>query len=563
MALRCGLAVTLATLLACGSGAALGGGSAQPERPPHTMETVIQDDALLLHRPAAEVRRTAQRMANLGADRVRLTASWGALAPGTEDRRKPRFDAADSGEYPREPFARLDRAVKEARRAGMEVMIDLAFFAPRWAVASGNPIDRRHAWRPSAREFGLFARAVAERYSGRFADPGDRDARLPGVRLWTTWNEPNHPVFLRPQWERVPMRRPDLPGRAGRRRGSGAAMAAWRPASPHLYRRMHDAAYDQVKEVSPGNEVLIGGLAAEAEPGRGARRGIGPLRFTRELACVDSSLRPLRRRECRRFRPLRADGFAHHPYSRTTTPDARDLTRDRVQIGELDRLTGLLASLHARGRLARPLPLYITEYGYETNPPDPRGHTPEDHARYLGQATYLAWRRPEVKMFAQFLLEDIGPEMSKPAGSAGRWADYQTGLFHHDGPPKRSVVQGFRLPFFVETVQEPAGDTHTVAFGQVRPRPGAQNVVIQRRGALGRWIVEASLGLLAPGAPPRTGFATDPDGFFLRRLPFRPGETYRAIWLAGDRLTRVSQEVRVGTPRRLGSGIAELTRAPG
>ena len=89
MALRCGLAVTLAAL-ACGLGAALGRGSAQPPPGAHRMETVIQDDALLLHRPAAEVRRTAQRIASLGADRVRLTAGWGALAPGTEDRRKPR-----------------------------------------------------------------------------------------------------------------------------------------------------------------------------------------------------------------------------------------------------------------------------------------------------------------------------------------------------------------------------------------------------------------------------------------------------------------------------------------
>ena len=182
MALRCGLAVTLAALT-FGLGAALGRGSAQPPPGANRMETVIQDDALLLHRPAAEVRRTAQRIASLGADRVRLTASWGALAPGTEDRRKPRFDAADSRDYPREPFTRLDRAVKEVRRAGMEVMIDLAFFAPRWAVASGNPVYRRHAWRPSALEFGLFARALSERYRCRLIYPATQYSCHPGVIL--------------------------------------------------------------------------------------------------------------------------------------------------------------------------------------------------------------------------------------------------------------------------------------------------------------------------------------------------------------------------------------------
>jgi hypothetical protein len=536
---RFGLAIMLVAS-ACGCAAATSAGAATS---PHTMETVIQDDALLLHRPAAAVRRTAQRMANLGADRVRVTASWSTLAPESGSRRKPRFDATDSRDYPREHFVRLDRAVKEARRAGMEVMIDLAFFTPRWAAGGRHPTDRRRSWGPSAREFALFARAVTERYSGRFRDPSNRDEKLPAVRLWTTWNEPNHPVFLRPQWERL---RPGAP---------------WRPASPHIYRRMHNAAYDQIKAVRPDNAVLIGGLASEAEPGRGARRGIGPLRFTRELACVDSKLRRLRRKECRRFRPLRADGFAMHPYSRFTKPDARDLRKDRVQIGELDRLTTLLSALLTRGRLAQPLPLYITEYGYETNPPDPRGHTPQDVARYLGQATYLAWRQPEVRMFAQFLLEDIGPDTSKPAGSAARWADYQTGLYRDDGDAKNPVIQGFRLPFFVENVQDALGMSHTVAFGQVRPGSGPQAVVIQRRVGL-RWIVDASLRLLATGsiAPARTGFATEPDGFFQRQLPYRPGGTYRAIWTRGDRLARLSQEVTVGAPRLLLSGLGELAR---
>jgi hypothetical protein len=507
------------------------------------VETVIQDDALLLHRPAAAVRRTAQRMAGLGADRVRLTASWSTLAPESGSRRKPRFDATDSREYPREHFARLDRAVKEARRAGMEVMIDLAFFTPRWAANGRDAIDPRRSGGPSAREFALFARAVTERYSGRFWDPSNRDEKLPAVRLWTTWNEPNHPVFLRPQWER--------PHRGG----------PWQPASPHIYRRMHNAAYDQIKAVRSDNAVLIGGLASEAEPGRGARRGIGPLRFTRELACVNEKLRRLRRKECRRFRPLRADGFALHPYSRFTKPAARDLKKDRVQIGELDRMTALLAVLAARGRLAKPLPLYITEYGYETNPPDPRGHTPQDVARYLGEATYLAWRQPEVKMFAQFLLEDIGPDASKPSGSAARWADYQTGLYHHDGDAKNAVLQGFRLPFFVQNVRDALGVSHTVAFGQVRPGLGEQTVVIQRRVGL-RWIVDASLRLLATGTlgPARTGFATDADGFFHRQLSYRPDGTYRAIWMRGERLARLSQEVTVGAPRMVLGGLSELAR---
>ncbi len=168
-------------------------------------------------------------------------------------------------------------------------------------------------------------------------------------------------------------------------------------------------------------------------------------------------------------------------------------------------------------------------------------------------------------MFAQFLLEDIGPDLSKPAGSAARWADYQTGLFHHDGRPKRSVVQGFRLPFFVEAIQEPSGATHAVAFGQVRPRSGPHNVAIQRRVAPGRWIVESSFRLLrgALQPPACNEFPTDADGFFQRQLPLRGGGTYRFAWTAGDRLVRLSQEVTVGAPRLVSGGLGAVVRGPG
>ena len=559
--LACGLAITLA---------ALGGGSSAPRPPEHGMETVIQDDALLLYRSAADVRRIAQRIAQLGADRVRLTASWNALAAHAGERRKPRFDATDSRDYPHEGFARLDRAVKEVRRAGMETMIDLAFFAPRWAAKRSSP-DGRDVWQPSSREFRLFSRAVAERYSGRFTDPADRRRKLPAVRLWTTWNEPNNSVFLMPQWQRPAARR-GRPRPERRRRARRAASGqrrrpsrTWQPASPHVYRRLHNAAYDQLKATSRENKVLIGGLAAEPKPGKGASRGIGPLRFTRELACVDDSLRRLRRRECRGFRALRADGFAHHPYSLSTPPSARDPGLDRVQIGELDRLTELLEALYLRGRLMRRLPLYLTEYGYETKPPDPRGQTPEDHARYLGEATFLAWQRPEVRMFAQFLLQDIGPDRRAPEGSPSRWADYQTGLYHDDGRPKRGVVQAFRFPFFAELVEDEHGSLYTVAFGQVRPRAGPQRVLIQRRVAPGRWLVEASLRLLG-GTGPNLAcgeFTTDDQGFFQRRLPFRGPGVYRAVWRASSALVQYSQEILISQPRRVLGGVDSLTRGSG
>jgi len=500
--------------------------------PGHAVETVMQDDAELLYRSPMQVRRSVRRMADLGVDRMRVTASWSALAPGTRTRRRPRFDAADSEAYPVDGFERLDRALREARRVGLKTMVDLAFFAPKWAVTA-NAGDPRPAWRPSPRQFALFTRAVAERYGGTFQDPEGRPGqRLPAVRLWTTWNEPNHSTFLRPQWER-----------------SGGR---WLPASPHHYRRMHNAAYDQLKAVSADNRVLIGGLSATADPGRSAKANIGPLRFTRELACVDALLRPLRREECRDFTPLRADGFAHHPYSFDTAPAARDLSEDRVQIGELDRLTSLLAWLYATGRFEKRQPLFLTEYGYETKPPDPTGRAPADVARYLGQATSLALRNPEVRTFPQFLLKDIGPRLSKPAGSQARWGDFQSGLFAYDGSPKPAVIRGFELPFHVEAVQGADGSTRTVAFGQVRPLSGPQRVTIQRRDDTDGWVAESN-GSTA-GDERSVDFSTDRQGFYGRRLVFRAGATYRALWSRPGGGSQASPAVRIGPTQPLFGG---------
>src|SRR3954452_4177723 len=56
---------------------------------PPGMETTIQDDATLLHRSDAEVRQAARQIAELGADRVRITAGWSVLAPSPRKRRRP------------------------------------------------------------------------------------------------------------------------------------------------------------------------------------------------------------------------------------------------------------------------------------------------------------------------------------------------------------------------------------------------------------------------------------------------------------------------------------------
>jgi hypothetical protein len=486
------LGCTLAALLIAG-----GGAGAQ------RVETTIQDDAALLHGSEAAVQRSARQMSELGADRVRITASWSVLAPAPGSRRKPAFDAEDTRTYPFGGLHALDRAIVAVKREGLDVQLDLAFWAPRWATRRGGRNRLRSRYAPDPRAFAAFARAVARRYSGTFSDPEHGIVfRLPRVRMYTTWNEPNHPYFLLPQWKRT---------RTG-----------YRPYSPHLYRPMHELAYRAIKDVDPDNTVLIGGLAATGShrPGRG---GVPPLEFLRTLACVDDKLLPLTVPECRGVGALHADGFAMHPYSVGVAPGVGAAHPDDVYLADLGRLSALIGQLHALGRTDAAWPIYVTEYGYETRPPDPKAlFSPVQQARFMGWATFLADSQPDVRMFAQFLLRDI----DKPGGR-----DFQTGLLFADGRPK-PAARAFKLPLFATTATAADGSAALLLFGGVRPGNAARIVRIERRApGTGGWVPVTTLGATCDQA---TGaFLTERDGFFRRTAPWEGPGDYRIGWEHG------------------------------
>lgn len=503
-------------MLACSLVAlALAGGGGEDAR--KYMETTLQDDAVFLHRPPDEVAKAARQVADLGADRVRLTAGWSELAPSPRARRMPRgdFEPQDSATYGEASFRKLDTAVKAISNAGLDVQIDLAFWAPRWAVRKRAANPARERVHPNAERFAEFATAVARRYSGIFPDPDARGRRLPAVRLWTTWNEPNHPSFLAPQWVR------DADG-------------SWRAMSPHIYRAMHNAAYAALKRVSGLNDVLVGGTASvgSSEPGKG---GVPPLEFARALACVDRALRPLRVAECRDFEPVRADGWSHHPYSRYTTPGTSAANPDDAPIADSSRLSSLLKELRKAGRLASELPIFHTEYGYETKQDDPF-HAPftrEDQAAFIGWSTYLAWKDPDTRMMAQFLLRDVNPaESGRKRDTRAYYRDWQSGLYAADGTEK-PAVQAFKLPFWAQVQGE--GDRRTLLlFGQVRPGEGPQLVQVERRNdATGAFTPVRTFGASCDGAD-RPAFFTDRSGFFLRASAFEGDGTYRLSWQRTD-----------------------------
>ncbi len=109
------------------------GGDSTPDRPP--IATIVQDDAELLHRTPQRIAATLDDLRDLGVDWVRVTAGWSEIAPAARSLRRPRgFDATDPAQYPPGAWSALDRVYEMARARGLEAAIDIAFWAPRWAV---------------------------------------------------------------------------------------------------------------------------------------------------------------------------------------------------------------------------------------------------------------------------------------------------------------------------------------------------------------------------------------------------------------------------------------------
>ena len=102
-------------------------------------------------------------------------------------------------------------------------------------------------------------------------------------------------------------------------------------------------------------------------------------------------------------------------------------------MGDLERLSLLLDRLHRLGRITSRLPIYVTEYGYETNPPDVvRGVSLKQQARYHGLATFMAWKQHDVS-----LVRAVPAQRHRAAPGTGsarrRSRDWHSGLYFHDG----------------------------------------------------------------------------------------------------------------------------------
>jgi hypothetical protein len=436
-------------------------------------EVSLMDDQLLLGRSQSFDDRQMAIFKSLGVDRVRVSAFWDGNAPAPNSSRKPAgFDGANPDDS-RYRWSALDRVVSSAAAHGLKVMLSITTPAPRWATTGHRTGG---LWKPSAREFGAYAEAVARRYRS-------------SVDQYGISNEPNQGGWLQPQST------------------SGGLVA------PHLYRAMVQAAYPRIKAADPTSIALIGNLASSGSNAHGRRAPIRPLAFLRAMACVNSHYRPIRSGVCRSFKPVPADAIAHHPYRFFGAPSGHSTNPDDAAIGDTTRLLRVIDRLVRLGRIrpsgGRRLSLYYTEFGYQTDPPDPFAGIPLSRQnRYLQQAAYIAWRAPRVHGLNQFRLTD--GRLSGRGLSAFR--EFQSGLLFANRRAK-PAFRGFPHPFVI------AGSRF---WGQVRPG-GAHLVSIQYRPSGGSF-----------GTVRRV--RTDGAGYFSVRLARRRGQ-WHYVYTDGPRGT--------------------------
>ena len=142
------------------------------------------------------------------------------------------------------------------------------------------------------------------------------------------------------------------------------------PESPHLYRALVRVAEPIIRSVDPGSEVVVGELAPVGDPPISELTPMKPLVFMRSLGCVDNRYKSVRSGSCRGFKALRAQSFGYHPHPQKLAPDKVNPDVDEAQFADLRRLFTALDKLKARKRLRLGSTFHLTEFGYETSPPD-------------------------------------------------------------------------------------------------------------------------------------------------------------------------------------------------
>jgi hypothetical protein len=477
--------------------------------------SIMQDDDQLVYRDDATRDRALTRMKALGVDVVRVTVLWRNVASRVTASQARRRDLRNPKSYGVAIWNRYDNLVRAAQARGLKVYFSVTGPAPDYAHGKAPRKERevvRVAWRPSPQQYGKFVTALGRRYSGTYRDEDTGGTVLPRVDFWGLWNEPNQAGWLAPQYAFSRTARKVI------------------PVAPVMYRALFYRGRRALESTGHGRDViLVGETAPLGSSAQGRRSPIRPAKFLREVLCLDARGHSYRGRQAKaracgdfsKFGPLRATAWGHHPYTKDLPPTQKDRAKDSITMANITDLGTLIDRYSRTGRIANGLPIMLTEFGYETNPPDRfSGQTLDHQAEYINQGDYMASLSPRILSQTQFILDDAGPVLRARPGTKAYWFTYQSGLYFANGAGK-PAASAYALPFVAG--QAPGG---VGIWGQLRFRPNGiatDSVQIEFSGDGQNWQ--------AIGAPVQV---RAPVGMFSTFLPGAGPGFYRAHWSGSD-----------------------------
>ena len=272
--------------------------------------------------------------------------------------------------------------------------------------------------------------------------------RYPFVHMWTIWNEPNQRRWLR-------------------------------PTSPRTYvQQLLNPAVAAIHHASP-RSLVAGGVTAP----RGSNGGVSPVDWISGMAKAHAHM----------------DAYAHNPYplrpGETPTGGGCDhcTTITMATLPRLLRDVQRAFGIHMR--------IWLTEYGYQTNPPDRLlGVSYASQARYVGEAALRAFEEPRVDVLVHYLIYDE----PNPA----RW---QSGVYTTAGT-RKPALQALRFPL----AERSRHGRRTVLWGQVRP--GGRETYRLQRWTGKQWVAVGG------------SYRTTTRGYLSRTVNAGRGGRYR-LWV--------------------------------
>jgi hypothetical protein len=353
------------------------------------MRVGIYDEAQTLYGPVPE---TFAMFEQLHVQEVRLNLYWGGRYGVAKTRPKNATNPND----PAYDWSLYDRIVRYQPEAGVHLIFSI-YGTPPWANGGRGP----NVAPTRTTDLRNFAYAAARRYGGLW--PDGSGGMLPPVRDWLAWNEPNNPLFLTPQYRKT--------------------ATGWKIQSAVDYAKICTAIYSGVHATLAKAERVGCGVTSPRgnnNPGS-VRPSVSPLAFLR--AVKTAGLKSF-------------DAWAHHPYyaspqdQPTTKPTgARGNAATAVTLGNIGDLIKEVTRLYGNKRI------WITEYGYQTNPPDALfGVSWSKQALYLTQSFAIARKNPRIDMMLWFLLKDE-PSL----------AGWQSGLLTAAGKKKPAYAAFMRM----------------------------------------------------------------------------------------------------------------------